>query len=141
MRTKVHGSSIFSGTSAVWKIDVDHGAPESSVSGESGGDRGGQTVEQEESTQKDQRSEGKPGYSEKSVRYKDKNSFSDQKSEKEPKCEKKWVFSETGEKEKKKSREKRQPRRYRIMKNKLQKRLDGGEMQKAMIRETLFLQL
>ena len=40
MRTKVHGSSIFSGTSAVWKIDVDHGAPESSVSGESGGDRG-----------------------------------------------------------------------------------------------------
>ena len=82
MRTKVHGSSIFSGTSAVWKIDVDHGAPESSVSGESGGDRGGQTVEQEESTQKDQRSEGKPGYSEKSVRYKDKNSFSDQKSEK-----------------------------------------------------------
>ncbi len=66
----------------MWKIDVDHGAPESSVSGESGGDRGGQTVEQEEGTQKDQRSEGNPGYSENSVRYKDKNSVSDQKSEK-----------------------------------------------------------
>lgn len=48
MRAKVSGDSIFSGLSAVWKIDADHGSSGSSISGESGGDRGGQTVDQEE---------------------------------------------------------------------------------------------
>ena len=140
MRTKVHGSSIFSGTSAVWKIDVDHGAPESSVSGESGGDRGGQTVEQEESTQKDQRSEGNPGYSENSVRYKDKNSVSDQKSKKSQNVNKN-ESSQRQEKKKEKVQRKKTAPEVQDNENKLQKRLDGGEMQKAMIRETLFLQL
>lgn len=48
MRAKVSGDSIFSGLSAVWKIDADHGSSGSSISGESGGDRGGQTVDEEE---------------------------------------------------------------------------------------------
>ena len=56
MRAKVSGDSIFSGTSAAWKMDADHGSSGSSISGESGGDRGGQTVDQEkDQSQKEQK--------------------------------------------------------------------------------------
>lgn len=46
----------------MWKIDVDHGARNLLSAGNPvGRDRGGQTVEQEESTQKDQRVKATPG--------------------------------------------------------------------------------
>lgn len=105
MRTKVQGNSIFSGTSAMWKMDVDHGAPESSVSGESGGDRGGQTVDQEKSAQKGQEREGRTGDSKDPADHNDKSPVSGMKSG-ENENVKKGEAAPKQEKKKGKAREK-----------------------------------
>lgn len=83
MRTKTAGSSIFSGTSAVWEINTDRESSGSSVSGESGGDRGGQNVDQEDaSAGEEQKREDKTGHFKQSFQNKNKQAVLDKDPEK-----------------------------------------------------------